>query len=139
MKEFNPVEDVEDSALILDNGQWPNFHDAEIHNLNLWRGDVRPEDNVWIGPVLEITLELCALRNPYMVVLKFHDCESIKFTDFNHQNGVYDLTFQYEDRGTLTTGEKLTPYIVVNFEQGFGASLSFKCFKVQAMNGNKVN
>ena len=46
MKEFNPVEDIEDSDFALDNGQWPNFHDAEIHNLSIWRGDVRPDDNV---------------------------------------------------------------------------------------------
>ncbi len=28
MTEFLPIEQVEDSALILDDGQWPNFHDA---------------------------------------------------------------------------------------------------------------
>ena len=136
MKEFNPIEDIEDSDFALDNGQWPNFHDAEIHNLSIWRGDVRPDDNVWIGPVLELTLELCALKNPYMVILKFHDCESIKLDDFNHQNAAYDLKLEYEERGTLTNGEPLTPYIVVNFKQAFGAALSFKCFRVQAINCN---
>jgi hypothetical protein len=133
MKEFNPIEDVEDSEFVLDSGKWPNFHDAEIHKLSLWRGDVRPDEDIWIGPVIEITLELCALRNPYMVHLKFQDCESIKFENFNHQNGVYDLSFKFEERGTLTNGEPLTPYISVNFEQAFGASLSFKCFRVQAI------
>ena len=52
-----------------------------------------------------------------MVILKFHDCESIKLDDFNHQNAVYDLELEYEERGTLTNGEPLTPYIVVNFVQ----------------------
>ena len=133
MREFNPIEDVEDSKYALDNGKWPNFHDAEIHNLNIWRGNVQPDDDVWIGPVIEITLELCALKNPYMVILKFHDCEAIRLKDFNHQNAVYDLIFKYEGRGTMMDGEPLTPYIVVYFEQAFGATLSFKCFRVQAV------
>jgi hypothetical protein len=136
MKEFNPIEDVENSDFVLDNGKWPNFHDAEIHNLSLWRGDVQPDDDVWIGPVIEVTIELCALRNPYMVVLKFHDCESIKIDDFNHQNAVYDVIFNIEERGTQINDEPLTPYITVKFEPAFGASLSFKCFRVQAINCN---
>ncbi len=136
MKEFNPIEDIENSKFALDKGNWPNFHDAEIHNLNIWRGDVRPEDDVWIGPVIEITLELCALKNPYMVILKFHDCESIRLEDFNHQNAVYDLRFNYEERGMMTNGEPLIPYTVVKFEHAFGAALSFKCLRVQAINCN---
>ncbi len=134
MKEFNPIEDVENSDFVLDNGKWPNFHDAEIHNLSIWRGDVQPDDDVWIGPVIEVTIELCTLRNPYMVVLKFHDCESIKIEDFNHQNAVYDLNFNFEDRGVQISGESLTPYITVKFEPAFGSSLSFKCFRVEAIN-----
>ena len=49
-------------------------------------GDVRPEDNVWIGPVIEASFELSALENPYMAVLKFHDCDAIRMEDFNHQS-----------------------------------------------------
>lgn len=99
MKEFNPIEDVENGKLILDQGEWPNFHDAEVHNVNIWRGDIRPDDNVWIGPVIEATFELTALERPYIVVLKFHDCSTIRMDTFNHQNAVYDLTFRYEERG----------------------------------------
>lgn len=138
MKEFNPIENIEDSYLILDEGKWPNFHDAEVHNLRIWRGDVQPDDNVWIGPVVETELELCALKKPYMVILRYHDCESIRLEDFNHQNAVYDLRFKYEERGTLTTGEPLTPYISVNFEQAFGAALSFKCLRVQAISRTTI-
>ncbi len=85
------------------------------------------------GPVIEASFELCALRIPYIVVLKFHDCESIRLEEFNHQNAVYDLTFKFEARGTLTNGKPMTPYICVCFEHAFGAALSFKCFKVQAI------
>ena len=133
MKEFDPIQDVEESQLILDHGEWPNFHDAEVHNLNIWRGDVRPNDNVWIGPVIEASFELCALENPYIVVLKFHDCDSIRMEEFNHQNAVYDLKFKFETRGTDLNGDPLSPHIAVSFEEAFGVALIFKCFRVQAV------
>ena len=133
MKEFDPIKHVEGSQLVLDHEEWPNFHDAEVHNLNIWRGDVRPDDDVWIGPVIEASFELCALKEPYIAVLKFHDCASIRMEEFNHQNAVYDLTFKYEARGTYTNGTPLPPHIAVGFEQAFGVALSFTCFRVQAI------
>ena len=138
MKNFNPLKVVENCEFILDEKEWPNFHDAEIHTLTIWRGDVRPDEDVWIGPVVEITFELCALKQPYIVVLKFHDCEQIQMNNFNHQNALYDLYLDYEERGTLNNGEPLTPYIVVKFEQAFGAELSFKCFKVEAIGRRSI-
>lgn len=138
MKRFDPIEEVLDSQLIFDHGEWPNFHDAEVHNLNIWRGDVRPDDNVWIGPVIEASFELCALEKPYIVVLKFYDCESIRLEEFNHQNAVYDLQFAFEARGTLTNGEPLLPHIVVSFQEAFGVALSFKCFRVQAVERKEI-
>jgi len=137
LKEFNPIEDIENSNFALDGGEWPSFHDAEIHKLSIWRGDLRPDDDVWIWPVIEITLELCAGRNPYRVVLKFHGCESIKLEGFNHQNAINGLIFKFKGRGTFTKGEPLPPIISVNFEQAFGASLSFECSTVQAINCNE--
>lgn len=133
MEEFDPIRHIENSELALDNGQWPNFHDAEVHNLNIWRGDVRPEDNVWIGPQIEASFELCALQYPYMVYMKFHDCENIKLEEFNNQNAVYDLKFSFEDRGKLNDGTPMTPYICVSFEQAFGMALSFKCMRVEVL------
>lgn len=138
MKEFDPVHDVVDSHLILDDGLWPNFHDAEVHHLNIWRGDIRPDDHVWIGPVIEASFELCALRKPYIVVLRFHDCDAINMQSFNHQNAVYDLSFKYQERGYLNNGEPMTPYILVSFIQAFGVALSFRCFKVQALARSEI-
>ena len=132
MKIFDPVTNIENSQLILDQGVWPNFHDAEVHNLNIWRGDVRPNDHVWIGPQIEVSFELCALQFPYLVALKFHDCCDIELGSFNHQNALYDLTFKFQDRGQNQIGELLSPYILVQFEQAFGLALTFKCFRVEA-------
>lgn len=139
MNVFDPIKEVENSALILDHGEWPNFHDAEVHRLNIWRGDVRPEDNVWIGPVIEASFELCALEKPYLVFLKFHDCDAIRLEEFNHQNAVYDLTFKLEARGAYTDGSPLPPYIAVRFEQAFGVALTFRCFKVEALERKEIS
>jgi len=135
---FDPLQSVIDSYVILDRGEWPNFHDAEVHYLHIWRGDVRPEANVWIGPVIEASFKLCALKNPYLVVLKFFDCEAIRLEEFNHQNALFDLTFTLEPRGQLNNGDPLTPFICVAFEEAFGAVLSFKCFRVQAVERREI-
>ena len=131
MAKFDPIRNIENAASILVDGGWPNFHDAEVHSLNIWRGDVRPDDNVWIGPVIEASFELCALKNPFIAVLKFHDCEEIRLQEFNHQNAVYDLQFAFIDRGRDLQGQPLTPYILVKFEQAFGVELSFRCFRIE--------
>jgi len=138
MEEFDPIKHIENSNLSLDNGEWPTFHDAEVHNINIWRGDIRPEDNVWIGPVVEATFELCALQYPYIVSLKFLDCESMKLEEFNHQNVVYDLNFTFEDRGTLKDGRPLHPFICVTFEQTFGMALSFKCMRIEVLERREI-
>ena len=133
MKTFNLLEHVEDTPLVLDNGQWSNFHDAEVHKLSIWRGDVRPDDNVWIGTAIEASFELCALQKPCIAVLKFHDCEAIRMQEFNHQKSVYDSSFTYVARGSCNNGGPLTPHIAVVFEQAFAAALTFNCFRVQAV------
>jgi len=133
MKVFDPIKDVEDSFLILDRREWPNFHDAEVQNLNIWHGDMRPADNVWIGPVITISFKLCALEFPYNVLLKFHDCSSIKMSEINHENVVYDLVMEYHSRGNYPDGKPLPPNISIGFEQAFGVELTFKCARVQAI------
>ena len=138
MEKFNPRADIANSQLILDNGDWPNFHDAEMHQINLWRGDIRPDDNVWVGPQIEATFELCALQYPYLATLRFYDCESVRLADFNHQNAIYDLIFEYRPRGVNRRGESLPLFIAVTFEQAFGARLTFLCMRIEALQRQSV-
>ena len=138
MQSFDPVQHVDNSQRILVDGEWPNFHDAEVHDLHIWRGDVRPDDRVWIGPRISLTFELCSLEKPFIAELCFHDCEDIQLGDFNNENAIYDLEFWFEERGEDNNGEPLTPYIYVNFEQAFGMGLSFKCFKVEVVERREI-
>lgn len=115
---------------------WPCFHDAEIITIDLWRGDVCPERDSWIGAVITMKIQVLEATQPlarhtgndHLVTLRFHDAKDIQLSDFNHQNAIYGLTFSHESRG-----DGLTPYIRVVFSRGFGVEISFKCFRVEVL------
>ena len=67
-------------------GGWPSFHDAEILKLDLWRGDVEPERELYVFPVLTLLIHVWDLtretdaegymisRNHMLVSLRFPRC-----------------------------------------------------------------
>lgn len=126
-------------------GYWPSFHDAEIIELNLWRGDVEPDEGRYVLPVLsakirlwELTQETDAagmlkLRHETVATLQFHDVDDIEITGFNHQNAVFGLTFGIQERGTYTNGKPLPPYITVHFQRSFGVEARFKCLRAEVV------
>ena len=69
-------------------GYWPTFHDAEVHELHLWRGDVEPD----AGPVLSVSLHLLVTRHHTLAKLRFHDVDQFKMEGFNHQNAILRLS-----------------------------------------------
>ncbi len=117
-------------------GAWPSFHDAEIISIDLWRGDVCPEQNSWIGAAITVKILVLEATQPdashagndHLVTLLFHDVDDIKLVGFNHQNAINGLTFSQEARG-----EGLTPTIRVEFVRGFGADISFQCLRVEVL------
>lgn len=141
MKPFDPVADIENASVILDAGEWPNFHDAIVYSLNFWRGDMRPDEEVWVGPVIDASFELDALEHPYVVDLRFHDCDRIRMTRFDHNNDIYMLSFSFEPRGFFADGvTPLPPDVSVRFESGRSEEpvLSFRCVRVEAVGRRPV-
>jgi hypothetical protein len=132
MEAFDPAAHVRGSELVLGpDGSWPEFHDAEVHRLNIWRGDMRPDDDVWVGPQIVATIETTAIQKG-VIEMTFRDCDEIELTGFNHSNQIFDLRFRFEPRGFLTDGTTpLKPYIAVEFVQAFGVALRFVCFDVE--------
>lgn len=126
-------------------GQWPSFHDAEVVDLHLWRGNVEPDRGTYIFPVLTVKLiivELCRsahdktgleLLPRARVTLRFRDVDELDLKGFNHCNQIVGLSFGLQERGTFTDGSPLPPYVLVKFEPGFGVSASFKCFGVEVV------
>jgi hypothetical protein len=134
-KAFDPRHDISGASLILDaDGAWPTFHDSTAHSLNFWRGNIRPEASVWIGPIIDVAIEWAALEEPFIVVLRFHDCSSIRLDNFDSANDVFDLTFVFRDRGYRLDGETPLPlHIYVNFVPSLSFSLQFDCFRVEVL------
>jgi hypothetical protein len=135
VKAVDPRTVVENhQAILTSEGAWPNFHDAEVIDLYISRGDVRPDDDGYIFPHITLRVRLCAVEHPFVVTLKFKGCSSISLQGFNHQNPILNLQFAVEERGLLNNSEPMTPYIVVMFEQISEFALSFKCFHASVVN-----
>lgn len=135
---------IESSSRLADIfGYWPSFHDAEVVDLSLWRGDVKPKEQRYTFPVLRATVHLWemtnevdtngffVLKNHTLVVFRFRDVQDLNLSGFNHQNVIDDITFDVEPRGSYENGDPLPPYIVVEFVQIFGLAVTFKCFGVE--------
>ncbi len=127
-----PVEGIERMPGVF--APWPSFHDAEVLSMDLWRGDICPERNSWIGAVLTAKIQVLEGVQPdfrhagddILVTLRFHDVSDIRLTDFNHQNAILGLTMHQED-----LGEGFMPSIYVKFQQAFGVDASFRCARVE--------
>jgi len=124
-------------------GAWPNFHDAEVLELHLWRGHVYPGD--WddrnIFPVLTAKFLILEATQPgaggadkdVIATLRFHDVDAIRIQDFNNNNSIVGLQVSKQPRGHFTTGESLPPSLVVAVEQGFGLTASFSCSRIEVV------
>lgn len=146
MRRVDPTSVVESHQLLTSIfGHWPSFHDAEVVELSLWRGDVKPDAGKYIFPVLTAKLILAEivpraedetkldLLPRARVTLRFRDVDDLNLQGFNHCNQIVGLWFALQDRGTFTDGTPLPPYVLVEFERGFGISASFKCFGVEVV------
>jgi hypothetical protein len=80
-------------------GRWPSFHDAEVVDLAIWRGDVDPDRKKYTFPVLtakvlvnelvpEQTNESRLRIVPQAhVTFRFYDVDDLKLDGFNHVIG----------------------------------------------------
>ena len=117
---------------------WPSFHDAEIINFHLWRGNVDPKKGLYQFPVLtldlhhwEITKELNSagyyvLRYHTRTTLTFRDVQSVQMDGFNYQNAIMSLFIKQ-----LQREEKPSPLIFVEIEAAFGIQASFTCLSAE--------
>jgi len=122
-------------------GVWPNFHDAEVVELHLWRGHLYPGewDDRNIFPILTVKLLLLEATqsnatgrgNDVLATVRFHDVDALRLQDFNHNNSIVALTLNLQNRGFYTNGEPLPPKLLVNVEQGFGLAATFSCTRME--------
>jgi hypothetical protein len=129
-------------------GAWPNFHDAEVIELHLWRGYMYPGD--WdernIFPVLTAKILILDATQPgatgsekdVLVTLRFHGVDALRLQDFNHNNSIVSLRVSKQPRGHFSTGEPLPPSLLVTVEQGFGLAASFSCSRIEVVNAESA-
>jgi hypothetical protein len=121
-------------------GYWPSFHDAEVIELTLWRGDVEPEASRYIFPVLKARLHVWELtkdvnskgflvsKHHTLTTLRFHDVNEFRMEGFNHQNAILGLSITRQDRS-----EGPTPVFAVHFNPAHGMGASFICSRVEVV------
>ena len=119
-------------------GYWPSFHDGEVIELHLWRGDIEPEKKRYVFPALTVTLhhwELTrevnpqgyfVLRHHTLTTMRFHDVFEFKMNAFNDQNAISGLQITRHERN-----EGPSPFFVVEFQPAFGMDASFQCLRIE--------
>lgn len=128
-------------------GYWPSFHDAEVIELHLWRGDIDPDRDRYVNPVLTTKLHLWELANETnsqgflvkrlhtLATLRFHDVEEdIELARFNHQNAIFGLAITKRERY-----DGPSPSLAVEFEPIFGMGAAFKCQRAEVLDALPCN
>jgi hypothetical protein len=119
-------------------GYWPSFHDAEVIDLHLWRGDVEPEAGRYVFPVLTIKLHVWEVTNEVntegflvsrchtLSTLRFHNVDEFRMEGFNHQNAILGLSIVQEERA-----QGPSPVFAVQFDAAFGMGALFFCSHIE--------
>lgn len=121
---------IQNSHLLTDVfGKFPSFHDAEVHQLNLLRGEARTYSPMLSAliHVYEMTPEVdernrYVLKNHILVEFRFSKVNHLEIAGFNHQNVLQFLEI------TETSGaEDGNTEFEVLFEGIFGVRAKFYC------------
>jgi len=121
-------------------GRWPSFHDAEVLELRLERGQARPDDSVYESAkitakiyVFNTTGEVSpegyfVVVNQTLATLQFRDVTGFEMRWFNQQNVLSELLISTEagDEGNLS-------YLSVVLGSSFGMDASFRCLAIEVL------
>jgi hypothetical protein len=122
-------------------GYWPSFHDAEVIDLHVWRGDALVERSRPRFPVLttkvhlwELTNEIDArgyyvLRHHTLATLRFHDVLDLQMKGFAHQNVIFGLSIIPQERSEGPWKR----VFAVQFEPVSEFELTFQCSRVEVL------
>src|SRR5687768_9690009 len=120
--------------LITIYGSWPTFHDAEILNLDLWRGDLQPEKEIYIFPILTAKIHLF-VENPNtretIATLRFTGIENLKLEEFNYQNAILSLEIKEDPNHEY-------PSLHVKIDGAFGLNASFHCSGIEVLDAAPI-
>jgi hypothetical protein len=122
-------------------GHWPSFHDAEVIDLHLRRGDAFTERSHPRLPVLtaqihlwEMTQEVDArgyyvLRNHTLGTLRFHDVLDLEIKGFGDQYIMFGLSITAQERSEGTWKRTFA----VEFEPVSDFGVTFHCSRIEVV------
>jgi Immunity protein 50 len=126
-------------------GYWPVFHDAEVLELELWRGQVDPEKQIYILPKLVLKVHVWQMtknvdsrgylicNNNTIVKLRFDDIKDLEMNGFNHQNAIMDLVIEMVEHPPKPS------CLEVKIIPAFGLGASFKCLGIEVVEADRCN
>lgn len=121
-------------------GYWPSFHDAEVIELHFVRGDVDPDNNKYVFPVLTAKLHLWEMTREIksdgffgshkhnLTRLRFYYIDDLKMEGFNHQNAILGLRLT-----SFQPSEGPSPLFTVHFDPAFVMGAAFKCARIEVL------
>jgi hypothetical protein len=133
------IEGIEKLTCIFD--RWPSFHDAEVVDLHLWRGDSMTERSHPRFPVLkakihlwEMTNEIDAesyyvLRNHTLGTLRFHDVFDLEIKGFSNQNVIFGLSIESKE----LSEDPWKRSFAVECEPVAEFGATFRCFGIEVV------
>lgn len=121
---------IQNSHMLTDIfGKFPSFHDAEVHQINLTRGETRSFNPMLTAVinVFEMTSQIdeknhCVLKNNVLVEFHFSRVRNLELVNFNNQNVLQYLQIKQ----VSDANDEKTDFDVL-FEGIFGVSISFRC------------
>lgn len=110
-------------------GYWPSFHDAEVHNAELDRGNAEAPPPVTLalhvfdydGTVDE--RGYYRIRTSVLVTLRFNGISNLELRDFGPQNVIMGLQLNHEVDGGIS----------VELSPSYGLSGSFSCVSIDVI------
>jgi hypothetical protein len=120
-------------------GGWPSFHDAEVTEIHLERGEVNQDTETFEFPVLTVKLVLWNLTSRVtadgyletehhtLAILHFSDVENLLMSGFNYQNAIMGLQIERQ------SNERRTEF-KVTFDPAFGMGCAFSCGSIEVLN-----
>lgn len=135
---MNDYELIENHQLVLEHfGQWPSFHDGEVHRLVLDRmrqhqsGAYYPSIELFVrGWIMtsEVTKEgYYKLEYDSVVHFLFEEVDELELDGLNNQNVLSGLEFEKK------LDEKSNPNLYVELSHCYGLSGSFKAAKAKVI------
>jgi hypothetical protein len=126
---FDVAQIIGSEKLIAIHGCWPSFHDAEVLELGLSRGDIPAE--VWVLPSITARIHVM-IESPKsqhtLTTIRFDDIREVNIGGFNHQNAILGLDISRSPESSSNEGA-----FSVEFRPAFGLAASFRCTAIQVV------